>query len=430
MHMIPFPNILLDALEIGVIIIDDAFTVRYWNKWLEINTGIKVSEIIGKNFQEFYPDIDYHVLARKIRTTLRISSPTFYDASKQNRFIEIPRTKITTSLLTTMQLQVIISPYVPSDSLVMISIYNISDQHELKLALQAQMKEIAHLNNELQRDKQIIDDNLLNIKTDAMCQIIEVSSAFLTFFGYKKEDLLYKPLTDIYTAKMLATDYQAMKECLLSVERWSGEIEIRANDGELHWVDAMMTPWIDEEGLVTNYTAIYHDISDKKRIELLAITDPLTKLFNRNKFNDVFHHMLLREHWTSGNSFALLIADIDYFKRVNDTYGHQIGDSILIKVAQLFQDAVRDGDMMARWGGEEFVFLLPNVNLEKAMRVAHKLRHVIADYFFEEVGSVTVSFGVSLYTVDDTSHSMIQRADSALYRAKEKGRNQVESEPI
>ena len=108
MVTIPYPNILLDALEIGVMIIDERFEVRYWNQWLEVNTSITASDIIGKNLHDFYPEIDYKVFSRKIRTTLRLQSPTFYDASLHNRFIEIPRTKITTSLLKNMQLQVTI----------------------------------------------------------------------------------------------------------------------------------------------------------------------------------------------------------------------------------------------------------------------------------------------------------------------------------
>ena len=157
MITITYPNVLLDALEIGVMIIDETFEVRYWNQWMEINTSVRSSDIIGKNLHAFYPDIDYKVLSRKIRTTLRLQSPTFYDASLQNRFIEIPRTKITTSLLKYMQLQVTISPYDVDENLVMVSIYDISDLHELKLTLQSQMEKISELNSELHRDKMIID---------------------------------------------------------------------------------------------------------------------------------------------------------------------------------------------------------------------------------------------------------------------------------
>jgi len=158
---VDYPNILLDALEHGIMIVDEAFNVVYWNQWLEINTGHDYSNMVGKSLLTFYPEIDYRTLQRKIRTTLRLNSPTFYDASLTNRFIPISRNKISSSLLSTMQLQVTISPYSIEQGMVMIAVYDISDLHELKLRLQKQMEKIAHLNSELQHYKQIIDDNLL-----------------------------------------------------------------------------------------------------------------------------------------------------------------------------------------------------------------------------------------------------------------------------
>jgi transcriptional regulator with PAS, ATPase and Fis domain len=124
-------NIVFDSLENGTLVVDEEGTVWAWNKWLEINTGISSEDIIGKNLEAFYPEIDYKGFKRKIRTTLRLNTPTFYDASLSNRFISISRNKITTSLLKTMQLQVTISPYIPQLKRVMVSIQDISDLHEL-----------------------------------------------------------------------------------------------------------------------------------------------------------------------------------------------------------------------------------------------------------------------------------------------------------
>ena len=109
--------------------------------------------MVGKSLLTFYPNIDYRTLQRKIRTTLRLNSPTFYDASLNNRFISIPRNKITSSVLGTMQLQVTISPYVIDQKMVMIAVYDISDLHELKLILQQHVEEIECLNAKLRHEK-------------------------------------------------------------------------------------------------------------------------------------------------------------------------------------------------------------------------------------------------------------------------------------
>ncbi|HQS67947.1 MAG TPA: diguanylate cyclase [Sulfuricurvum sp.] len=419
-------NIVFDSLENGALVVDEECTVWSWNKWLEINTGIASEAIIGSNLKEFYPELDYKGFQRKIRTTLRLTTPTFYDASLSNRFITIPRNKVTTSLLTNMQLQVTISPYIPSLKRVMISIHDISDLHELKMTLQHRMAEIANLNSVLKQDKQIIDTNLMIVKTDCGCLVTDVTKAFSCFFGFEKEELTGNSLSNLFVANKHEAEFLQMKEVLNKKERWSGEMEVLKKNGENVWMDAVISPHLDEKNEVISYTAIYHDITDKKRIELLSITDPLTKLYNRQKFNEVCEQMLMRQHWTQESTFGLLIADVDHFKNVNDTYGHQVGDTVLIAMADTLTDAIRTSDILARWGGEEFVILLPDVDMEKATLVADKYRQAIEQLNIPEVGSITASFGVTVFSKGDTQETMMHRADVGLYRAKKNGRNRVE----
>ncbi len=419
------PNILLDALEIGVIILDSDFNIKYWNQWLEINTALSGDETMGKNLKDFYPNIDYNVLGRKIRTALRLGSPAFYDASIQNRFIEIPRIKITSSLLKYMQLQVIVSAYDVEQSLVMISIYDISDLHELKLDLSNQMNKISVLNSELKSDKDIIDSNLFIVKVDVRCSILEASSAFLRFFSLEKEAVVGEKLPNVFLDTQCDFSIKKLYQAVLDGQKFSGEVRIFVKDKEV-WFDILLSPYIDEFGLGL-YTIIFSDITDKKRIELLSVTDALTKLYNRYKFNEEFDNMMSRTHWVDGeNSFALIISDIDHFKSVNDNFGHQNGDIVLFEAATVFSKTIRLGDVVARWGGEEFVFLLPNVNKDKALLVAEKLRVELENLSIPIVGRVTSSFGVSLYIKGDTQETIMQRADEALYKAKENGRNRVE----
>ncbi|MDP3120607.1 MAG: diguanylate cyclase [Sulfuricurvum sp.] len=426
-HTLDHCNIVFESLENGTLVVDEECTVWSWNKWLEINTGIASETIIGNNLTAFYPELDYKGFQRKIRTTLRLATPTFYDASLSNRFITIPRKKVTTSLLTSMQLQVTISPYIPSLKRVMVSIHDISDLHELKMTLQHRMMEIAKLNSVLKQDKQIIDTNLMIVKTDCGCLITDTTEAFSHFFGYEKEELVGNSLSSIFVANKHDTEFLQMKDLLQKKQKWSGEMEVHKKNRQQVWMDTVISPYLDETSEIVSYTAIYHDITDKKRIELLSVTDPLTKLYNRQKFNEVFEEMLMRQHWTEDNTFGLLIADVDYFKNVNDTYGHQVGDAVLIAMADTLTGAIRTSDILARWGGEEFVILLPDMDMEKAALVADKYRQAIEQMNIPEVGLITASFGVTVFSKGDTQEKMMYRADLGLYRAKKNGRNRVES---
>ena len=420
-------NIVFDSLENGTLVVDEECIVWSWNKWLEINTGITSETIVGKNLKEYYPELDYKGFQRKIRTTLRLATPTFYDASLSNRFITIPRNKVTTSLLTTMQLQVTISPYIPTLKRVMITINDISDLHELKMTLQHRMVEIAKLNSVLKQDKQIIDSNLMIVKTDCGCLITDTTEAFSHFFGYENEELIGSSLSNLFVANKHETEFLLMKELLQKKQKWSGEMELHKQNGQRVWMDTVISPYLDETNEIVSYTAIYHDITDKKRIELLSVTDPLTKLYNRQKFNEVFDELLMRKHWTQGCSFGLLIIDVDHFKNVNDTYGHQVGDNVLIGMADTLTKTIRTNDILARWGGEEFVVLLPDVDIKKAVTVAQKYREVIEKMTIPQVGTITASFGVTVFSSGDTQEKMMYRADIGLYRAKKNGRNRVEA---
>ena len=157
----------------------------------------------------------------------------------------------------------------------------------------------------------------------------------------------------------------------------------------------------------------------------MASRDPLTNLYNRHKFSALFkssHSTMVERE----NDMSLIIADIDHFKKINDTYGHNAGDMVIVNIAKLLLEKLRDIDMVCRWGGEEFVILLPAVNLDNALLVAEKLRSSIEELEIENVGKVTASFGVSCVHKDDDIKSVVNRADIALYSAKAAGRNRVE----
>lgn len=170
--------------------------------------------------------------------------------------------------------------------------------------------------------------------------------------------------------------------------------------------------------LIDNYS------QQKQKLEIEASTDPLTKIANRLKFDTVFEeHVEVSKRY--GGSFSLILFDVDNFKNVNDTYGHKIGDNVLIALAKLVTKEVRKSDTFARWGGEEFVVLTPQADLEKTLILAKKLRQKIEQYDFKEIGRMTCSFGVTEFKKGYSLKEFVKNADDALYEAKRNGKNKV-----
>jgi diguanylate cyclase (GGDEF)-like protein len=166
---------------------------------------------------------------------------------------------------------------------------------------------------------------------------------------------------------------------------------------------------------------------DYKKIELLSITDKLTQLHNRTKIDDLFEIELSRVKRYHG-SLSLILVDLDHFKSVNDDFGHLVGDKVLKELASLLKSSVRSADHIGRWGGEEFLILSSDTNLEQACQHAEKLRLLVEQHEFSEVGHKTGSFGVATYHDGDDEDSMTKRADDCLYLAKDRGRNIVVTE--
>ena len=177
--------------------------------------------------------------------------------------------------------------------------------------------------------------------------------------------------------------------------------------------------------LVNKYVNVSKELEDKiQEVELLSITDPLTKIYNRLKFNQTVTDEIDR-YKRYNESFAILILDIDHFKKVNDQYGHDIGDETLVRLTELVGSMLRQSDVFARWGGEEFIALIVNSDKDNAMKLAERIRAKIEASKFNMVGHITISIGVSVIDSKDKLLSIVKRADNALYEAKNAGRNKV-----
>jgi diguanylate cyclase (GGDEF)-like protein/PAS domain S-box-containing protein len=271
---------------------------------------------------------------------------------------------------------------------------------------------------ELEEYVRLVDENILSISTNLEGRIVSVSSAFLKTSKFEKEELIGQKCYELLQSN------QEVWKIVTKGNYWRGEVEYKDKNGNIFTVFQTVSAIYDLEKEKIGYTSIKHDISDKKKIEVLSITDRLTGLYNRLKLDEVFYSEI-EQVKDGGTVFSILIADIDKFKSVNDNFGHQTGDSVLKDFAQILQDNVRKNGVVGRWGGEEFLIILPNTKREEIQIVSERIRQEVANFTFKKVGRVTASFGGTAYLWNDTQESMVERADRSLYEAKETGRNRT-----
>jgi diguanylate cyclase (GGDEF)-like protein/PAS domain S-box-containing protein len=321
------------------------------------------------------------------------------------------------------------------------AVRDMSDQHRLSEILRLQSLALEAAANGI-------------VITDRNGVITWSNAAFSRMTGYQRAEILGQHTRVLKSGAHEADFYRRLWETVLAGDTWSGEIVNRRRDGSRYHEEQMITPVSDRDGAITHFIAIKQDVSERKaadralraahqelaarvaEIERLnrqlheqAIRDPLTGLFNRRYLEATIereHARLVRE----GKPLAVVMLDIDRFKRINDDHGHAAGDEVLKRVGELIRSDIRGSDLPCRFGGEEFLIALPGASLEAACGRAESWRQRLAATPFETATAplrVTVSAGVA--AVDGSGSDvteLIRRADDALYAAKRSGRNRVE----
>lgn len=264
--------------------------------------------------------------------------------------------------------------------------------------------------------------------------ITYVSPAVERVRGFTPEEAMGQSLEQIHPPESAASVGNYFAELFSAIERgtepptFRGEHEYYRKDGSIMTGELQVIPHVDADGNVVEILGVTRDISERKRFEAdltqLAVTDPLTGLWNRRRTSELLAADLAQAQ-RHGQALTLLMVDVDHFKVINDTHGHQTGDRVLIEVADRLREHVRGTDVVGRWGGEEFVILLRFCGLRDGMAAAEKLRRQIADVPFESMFSITVSIGAAELDAADDLTSWLGRADAALYQAKRAGRNAV-----
>lgn len=245
------------------------------------------------------------------------------------------------------------------------------------------------------------------------------------FISLKHHDGLSIPF--LLNAKLFTENKLEYIDCILvkMKKRIDYELELRSTKKQ------MEAAYTEKKQALAKLEQIHLEI-EQKQAELLSMnatlielseTDKLTGLKNRRYFQEKLEEQLSNNE-KSASPFSLFILDIDHFKKVNDTFGHQVGDEVLAQLAQLLKNQARSLDIVARYGGEEFVVILPETDQNEAKAIAEQLRQAVEQAKWQ-TGRITVSVGIATAIKMDNETTILQRADKALYASKENGRNHV-----
>lgn len=266
--------------------------------------------------------------------------------------------------------------------------------------------------------------------TDLQGRIEYVNRAFYETTGYTPAEVLGANPRILKSAATPPALYRELWACLTRGETWSGELLNRTKQGDDLWESVVISPIRAGSGAITHFVAVKENITERKRAEqdrerLIAL-DPLTGLFNRRYFFEAGEALVGRAQDAPGRIAALML-DIDNFKQVNDTYGHQGGDAALREVAHRISSSLRGSEIVARYGGEEFVVLLTRIEPADVEEIAARLVRVVNATPIHFEGArirVSISLGAAFFTDDIGSlDALLSRADRALYQAKHLGRN-------
>jgi len=264
--------------------------------------------------------------------------------------------------------------------------------------------------------------------TDLGGHIIYVNDAFIKLSGFSREELIGSKPSILRSRTKDEAFYRKLWNTILSGEMYHDVIVDQNKDGEDFYVEFNIAPIFGKENKIEHFVFTGSDVSNRIKIEnklkQLATIDSLTRVYNRYKINEVIEHQIARSK-RYGEVFSILMFDIDYFKKVNDTYGHYVGDVVLKKLSELISSHIREVDSFGRWGGEEFMLLLHKANQAEAIYIAEKIRKLVENFSIENLYKITVSIGVTTFKKNDTKHLLLERADKALYESKKEGRNRV-----
>jgi len=272
-----------------------------------------------------------------------------------------------------------------------------------------------------------INDPIAYIDKNFLYQTVNAATLKI-YQKKKKHEMVGHPVREIVGEEVFKKQFKPyILECMEGQKAYNQDW-FDFPDGVRRYMFMSFYPLFAKDKVVSGTVVNSIDVTKMKEMEdqlkLLSQTDPLTQIFNRVKFHDSLAREINRAKRYE-TELTLIMFDIDHFKHINDTHGHDVGDDVLVGLTKLVQTCIRETDIFARWGGEEFMLLLPHTPIDNASNLAERIRAAIEKYNFPKTGTVTGSFGVTQFVKSDTEETFTKRVDRALYKAKQKGRNRV-----
>ena len=303
----------------------------------------------------------------------------------------------------------------------------------LERKVEERTRDLTEAHEKIREYVDIIDGNVLISRIDENGNIASVSRAFCERYGHRSEDLIGRNYWKTLYSRISEAQMQAIREHIRRGEPWEGELEHVSQSGQHYWAHEIISPNTANGAVVVGFTSILQDITDRKAVERMSITDSLTGLYNRRHFDSSLTRRVKQGRLNDGH-FALCMIDIDHFKQYNDNYGHGPGDQVLRQIGSVLQDCFkRDGDMPFRIGGEEFAVLMSVTGPGDARRSAELLQAAvnaleIPHEFSPTASHLTISIGLGIIRpeMNPEASTLYEFSDGLLYEAKRSGRNRME----
>lgn len=302
----------------------------------------------------------------------------------------------------------------------------------LECKVEERTRDLVQAHEKIREYVDIIDHNVLISRIDNDGKILSVSHAFCERYGYASDELIGKNYWQTLHSRISDDQLELIKQRIRQGEAWEGELEHVARDGRRCWIQELISPNASSGALVVGFTSILQDITDRKAVERMSITDALTGLYNRRHFDAMLSERIIQLQ-RSQEHLALYMIDVDHFKAYNDHYGHSAGDEVLRQLGATLMQRCRDNTGLAfRVGGEEFALLMSFRSEAEVRQDAERLQAAIDELGIRheaspEGGDLTISIGIALVRpgVEPSPDKLYKLSDSLLYQAKRAGRQRV-----
>ncbi len=405
-------KILIDHLQDGIYVVEGGKMV-FANQRMADILECSISEIIGLSFIDLIHERDQPLVMERHRARLAGENvPTLYNIHLKSQRGRI----VSCSLNISMRLN-------EAGQLSIIGSARDITQQEMEIAeLEASQMEL-----------KTIFDRLTDVyyRTNMQGIITMISPSCYDILGYRQEVMIGTPMSQYYKSP---EERDKIVKAIIDGKGKATRVEaaLMRKDGSTAWIATNAVVRLDKNGNSMYIEGVTHDISDRKRMEeqLLTLTriDALTGAYNRRYFMDRCDE-LFRLSKRYQRPSTIMMMDLDHFKKINDTYGHHIGDQALVAFTKACQKEIRDSDVLGRLGGEEFGLMLPETGLQNAQALAERIRQGTADIIIpvaDNIIRITVSIGIAeINATDQAFDDTVRRSDGAMYQSKEHGRNRV-----